>query len=185
MPKTYRGIRQVLERLTENRTRQVAAVLENVWSSPGWGHAGAFSFGQNFGALQGMLDCFDIEPLLVVPVKWQNAMGCRTPKERRAELGHTDKNINKRAAELMLARGNYPNMTVTHAIADALLLAEYCRRVVGAQLPFTSAKEATHGKARRTQTGKARGKGKGSREEVGSQSPAAQTPSEAAGSPGR
>lgn len=167
MPKTYRGIRQVLDRLTESRTRRVEAVLENVWSSPGWGHAGAFSFGQNFGALQGMLECYDIEPTLVVPVKWQNVMQCRTPKARREELGHTDKNINKALAEQL-----FPGFEVTHAIADALLLAAYCRNLYGSQLPFLSAKEEpTHDQARRTKTRQARGQAK-SREVVAEGSPA-------------
>jgi hypothetical protein len=179
MPNTLAGIRYVFQKLTGGRTVPCAAVLEHVWSSPGWGHAGAFTFGQSFGALEMMLVEYAIPYELVVPVKWQNELQCRTPKERREELGHADKNINKARAQDL-----FPGFKVTHAIADALLLAEYARRIHGSRL-FTSAKEEPHGKARRTQTGKARGKGQGGREKVGPQSSAAQTPSEAAGSPGR
>lgn len=172
MPKTDAGILAVIDKLTENGTRQVLVMLEHVWTSPQMGVVSAGSFMRQFGALQMALTARGIEFDLVAPVKWQNVMNCRTPKDRRAELGHKDKNINKRAAEEMLARGKYPNLTVKHAIADALLLAEYCRRTAGARLPFTSAKDTTHGKARRTETGKARGKGQG-RQEVGAQGPAA------------
>jgi hypothetical protein len=156
MPRTPKGVQAVFERLTEGGIRQCVAVLEHVWSSPGWGHAGAFTFGKSFGSLQAFLVAHAIPYTLVVPVKWQNAMKCRTPKARRDELGHADKNINKaRAAELFERQG----FKVTHAIADALLLAAYCRHVYGSRLPLDSATEDTHGKgkkARRTETGQAR-----------------------------
>ena len=145
MPRDHKGILFVLERVTENRTRLVHCVLEHVWTSPQMGVVSAGSFMENFGAIKMALTAFDIDYELVAPVKWQNAMGVRTPPGRRAELGHKDKNISKRAAELMLARGSYPTMKITHAIADALLLAAYCRKIAGSQLPFKSAEALTHG----------------------------------------
>lgn len=172
MPNTDQGILHVVDKLTENGTRQVAVMLEHVWTSPQMGVTSAGNFMRQFGALKMALTARGIAYELVAPVKWQKVMNVLTPKERRAELGHKDKNINKRAAEYVLAKGAFDNIKVTHAIADALLLAEYCRRVVGARLPFTSAKEVPHGKARRTETGKARGKGQG-RQEAGAQGPAA------------
>lgn len=51
----------------------------------------------------------------VAPVKWQTAMQCRTGG---------DKNISKRRASEL-----FPGVRLTHAIADALLLAEYARRL--------------------------------------------------------
>jgi hypothetical protein len=50
----------------------------------------------------------------VLPVKWQTVMGCRSGG---------DKNITKARAQQL-----FPHVKVTHAIADALLLAEFCRR---------------------------------------------------------
>jgi hypothetical protein len=165
MPKSDAGILAVIDKLTDNGTRQVRVMLEHVWTSPQMGVVSAGSFMRQFGALQMALTARGVEFDLVAPVKWQKAMGVLTPKERRAELGHKDKNINKRAAEYMLARGAYTNIQVTHAIADALLLAAYCRNVCGAQLPFPSAKDTTtNGKARRTTQGKARGRVKGQEE---------------------
>ena len=51
----------------------------------------------------------------VTPQKWQKALGCRTGG---------DKNVSKARAQAL-----FPLQNITHAIADALLLAEYCRRL--------------------------------------------------------
>lgn len=90
------------------------AVLERVWSSPGWGHAGAFKFGLNYGSLRMALMAAQIPHEEVLPARWQTAMNCRSGK---------DKNVTKRRAQ-----GLWPRYTITHALADALLIAEHCRR---------------------------------------------------------
>ena len=54
---------------------------------------------------------------LVRAPAWQKAMGCLT---------HGDKNISKRRAEQL-----FPSVKMTHALSDALLIAEFCRRVEG------------------------------------------------------
>jgi hypothetical protein len=51
----------------------------------------------------------------VSPVKWQKVMGC---------LSKGDKNVTKAAAQRL-----FPDIKITHAIADALLIAEYGRRI--------------------------------------------------------
>lgn len=91
------------------------AVLERVWSSPGWGHVGAFRFGLNYGACRMALMAAQIPSEEVLPQKWQAGMNCRSGK---------DKNVTKRRAQ-----GLWPRYTITHALADALLIAEYCRRM--------------------------------------------------------
>lgn len=98
-----------------DRSPQAFAYLERVWSSPGWGHVGAFKFGLSYGGLRMALTAIGIPFEEVLPIKWQQALGCRTRK---------DKNISKRRAESL-----FPGVKVTHAIADALLIAEFCRRV--------------------------------------------------------
>lgn len=90
------------------------ALLERVSSSPQMGVVSAFTFGKGYGAVQMALTAARIPFDLVSPQCWQQAMGCRTGG---------DKNISKRRAQQL-----FPTVTVTHAIADALLLAEYCRR---------------------------------------------------------
>ena len=58
-------------------------VLERVWAMPpkkssdpnatGGGATSNFSFGGAFHAIWAVLDCLDIDPELVVPIKWKNA----------------------------------------------------------------------------------------------------------------
>jgi hypothetical protein len=67
---------------------------------------------------------------LVLPVKWQTAMSCRTKG---------DKNVSKARAQQL-----FPDVKVTHAIADALLIAEFCRRVRGSD-PRARAEVLTDG----------------------------------------
>jgi len=94
------------------------AVIEHVWSVPGQG--GGFAFGQNVGTLRTALTAARIPFDAVIPRRWQAALGIAYA------TGATDtekKNITKRRAQQL-----FPALTVTHAIADALLIAEYCRR---------------------------------------------------------
>lgn len=80
----------------------------------GDGGQGAFTFGRISGGLAFALLALGIRPLYVYPQAWQAAMGC---------LSGGNKNVTKRrAAEL------FPGEKVTHASADALLVAEFGRR---------------------------------------------------------
>lgn len=93
--------------------------LEHVWSTPGQG--GAFAFGRNVGWLQMALTATRVPFDLVLPRAWQKAL------DVRYKPGATDtekKNITKRRAQQL-----FPQLTITHAIADALLIAEHCRRL--------------------------------------------------------
>lgn len=97
--------------------RFVFALLEQVSAMPKQGVSSTFKFGQSYGFLRGVLIAHDVPFETVTPVKWQTAMKCRSGG---------DKNVTKaRAQEL------YPREKVTHAVADALLLATYCRQMRG------------------------------------------------------
>lgn len=101
-----------------NHENQARAVLERVSSSPQMGVASSFTFGRSYGRLEMLLAGLAIPYDAVVPRVWQPAVGVVYPKGKPR-----DKNISKaRAAQL------FPRATITHANADALLLAEYCRR---------------------------------------------------------
>lgn len=113
MPQTDRAILDVLTRFPPDRSISRAAI-ELVHSSPQMGVRSAFTFGRGYGALQMALAALRIPYEEVSPVKWQNAIGCRTGG---------DKNISKQKAQRL-----FPTIRVTHSLADALLIAEYCRR---------------------------------------------------------
>ncbi len=73
-----------------------------------------FKFGASYGFLKGLLVGMQIEFEEVTPQKWQKAMGCMTKG---------DKNVSKSAAQRL-----FPREKVVHATADAMLIAEFCRR---------------------------------------------------------
>jgi crossover junction endodeoxyribonuclease RuvC len=94
------------------------AFLEGVNAMPKQGVSSTFKFGTNYGFWQGILAANKIPFERVYPLKWQTYLNCRTGG---------NKNISKaRAQEL------FPDLTITHALADALLIAEYGRRKINA-----------------------------------------------------
>lgn len=90
------------------------AYIEEVHSSPQMGVKSAFTFGNGFGHLEMALTAAGIPFERVRPQAWQKAMGCLTKG---------DKNVSKRRAQEL-----FPQLKITHATADALLIAEYGRR---------------------------------------------------------
>jgi crossover junction endodeoxyribonuclease RuvC len=100
--------------LTYINIAQSFAVIEQVSSSPQMGVVSAFTFGQSYGFLRGLLVAMAIPFVPVRPQKWQKAMGC---------MSGGDKNKTKAKAQQL-----YPGERITHATADALLLATYCRQ---------------------------------------------------------
>lgn len=74
----------------------------------------AFTFGQGLGRLEGVLAGVRIPYEDVLPARWQKSLGCLT---------HGDKKVSYRHAQKL-----FPQVKVTYAIADALLIAEYGRR---------------------------------------------------------
>jgi Holliday junction resolvasome RuvABC endonuclease subunit len=90
---------------------QCKAYLEQVHSSPQMGVKSAFTFGNGFGHLEMALTAAGIPFERVRPQVWQKAMGCMTKG---------DKNVSKKRSQEL-----FPQIKVTHAIADALLIASY------------------------------------------------------------
>ena len=93
---------------------EAVAYLESVHSMPGQGVSSSFKFGRGFGTLEMALTAAGIRFEYVTPQKWQKALGCLTKG---------DKNVSKAKAQQL-----FPHLKITHAIADGLLIAEYCRR---------------------------------------------------------
>ena len=91
------------------------AVIEHVHSMPKQGVASSFKFGRSYGFLRGCLIASGIPFTEVTPQKWQKALSC---------MSKGDKNVTKARAQQL-----FPDVKVTHAVADALLLAYYGRFV--------------------------------------------------------
>ena len=90
------------------------AYLEKVNAHPKQGISSTWKFAENFGMLKMALTCCNIPFDLIAPGVWQKKMSC---------LSGGDKNVTKRRAQEL-----FPGMKITHATADAILLAELCRR---------------------------------------------------------
>lgn len=71
-------------------------------------------FMQGYGYLRGCLITIGIAVEDVRPQAWQKALGCMT---------RGNKNISKAKCQQL-----FPNLRITHAIADSLLIAEFGRR---------------------------------------------------------
>lgn len=107
--------RDIWDALKDHSLGEVGlAVIERVNAMPKQGVSSTFKFGVSFGFLRGLLVASGLAYELVGPVQWQNFMQCRTGG---------DKNISKAKAHQL-----FPMLKITHANADALLIAEYARR---------------------------------------------------------
>lgn len=112
MPETERDILDWLKSLTQ--VADVSIVIEQVHSMPKQGVASSFKFGMSYGGVRMAAIASGAIVSHVTPQKWQKALQC---------LSGGDKNVTKRRAQEL-----FPKLKITHATADAILLAEYCRR---------------------------------------------------------
>jgi len=82
-----------------------------------------FSFGDGYGYIRGLLAALRVKTVLVRPQTWQKGIpgvqGAKGPERKRA--------LKEHAARL------YPQLKVTNAVADALLIADYARKQEAAQ----------------------------------------------------
>jgi len=95
-------------------------LIEHVHAYPGQGVVSAFTFGDNFGGWKGILAAGKIRGhklKFIEPRSWQRALGRKLP-------GHVQKTAHKNALK-DLAAELYPQIKVTLATADALLIARH------------------------------------------------------------
>lgn len=85
--------------------------IEKVHAMPGQGVTSMFKFGHIYGLLRGTLMALNIPLIEISPMKWQTYLNCLTKG---------NKNITKAKAQQL-----YPQLKVTHATADAILIATY------------------------------------------------------------
>ena len=123
MPETEADILEVLGWYPGERK---FAVLESVHAGPKMASSAAFKFGCGFGGLRMALIANKIPHELVSAVRWQKEMGLVQKGRKLGEGDSAKKQAAKRKAQEL-----YPSIKVTHAIADALLLATFCKRTYG------------------------------------------------------
>lgn len=114
MPDTERDIYDHIVSLTTWCNCSMSACIERVHSMPRQGVASTFKFGMGYGALRMALVASGLPWRDVTPQAWQKAIGCLTKG---------DKNVSKAKAQQL-----FPSLRITHATADALLIAEWLRR---------------------------------------------------------
>jgi len=97
------------------------AIIEKVHSQPGNAARAMFTFGWGYGGLRMALTARGIPFEEVLPSVWLR--GLDIPKQKKTESRTQFKNRLKAKAQQL-----FPTVEVTLATADALLIAEYCRR---------------------------------------------------------
>ena len=92
--------------------------IEKVWAQPTNGTRHAFAFGTNYGMWLGVLGSHRINPILLLPTKWQSIY--------KEEYDIPKEYINKKKKLKEIAQG-YVDFNVTLATADAILIARYLK----------------------------------------------------------
>lgn len=116
MPETTKDLWDLIDEIAQSAGTEVPhCYLEQVSSSPQMGVVSAFSFGNGFGHLEMALTAAGIPFTKVRPQVWMKHLGCMTKG---------DKNVTKRMAQQL-----YPEIKITHANADALLIHEYGKQI--------------------------------------------------------
>lgn len=100
-------------------------VLERVGAMPGQGVTSMFHFGENFGFAQGVLKTIGIPFELVTPQRWKKAFGVTQDKNSSIE-------VCKRMFPGVELKRTARCRKEDDGIAEALLMAEYGRRIHGA-----------------------------------------------------
>ena len=95
---------------------QKYAIIEQVHSMPGQGVKSVFTFGQGYGQWLGILATLKIPYIQVTPHKWIKHYGSmpKPKKDRKNHLKH-------------LAQQRFPDVKITLATSDAILIANYLR----------------------------------------------------------
>jgi len=121
MPPTEGDVLALLRQLVTSPS-QTVAIIEEVSGYAGRGQPGCsmFKFGRGFGFLLGVLQALGVRVELVRPQKWQKALSLGTA----SSCASSTEWKNKLKA---MAQRLYPDVEVTLAVADALLILEFAR----------------------------------------------------------
>lgn len=111
MPETERDVYDLIREQLRGSSSNITAYIEAVSAMPGNGVSSMFKFGRGYGFLRGCLIAAAVPFHEVRPQAWQKHMKCLTKG---------DKNVSKARAQQI-----FPQLKITHATADALLIARY------------------------------------------------------------
>jgi crossover junction endodeoxyribonuclease RuvC len=104
-----------------NETDECKCCLEHVSAMPRQGVTSTFSFGENFGWCQGILDAYGVSYELVRPLKWKREFSVTSDKNTAIE-------VCKRLFPDVPLRRTENCRKDDDGLAEALLMAEYARR---------------------------------------------------------
>lgn len=121
MPDTERDLWELLA-MYDGAT----AFIEKVNAGPKMGSSAAFKFGRGCGLLHMALIAAGIRIEYVSPQKWQKQFGLISKGRGLGQDDTSKKNRNKAKAQEL-----HPELKITHAIADAILICEYGILVAG------------------------------------------------------
>lgn len=116
MPETERDVFELLSKYHIDR-----CYIESVHSFPGQGVASSFTFGKGYGFLRGCLVALKIPFVDVSPMKWKKALGITFTAQ--------DSKKDKKNGSKALCQQWFPAVKINHAISEAILIAEYGRRI--------------------------------------------------------
>ncbi len=126
LPATERDLWEVLNEIDHialSESLNCTAFIEKVSSSPQMGVVSAFKFGRSLGLVHMGCICIGWRVEWVTAQKWQRALGLKVSGKGLGQDDTSKKNRNKAKAQEL-----FPDAKITHALADALLLAEFGRR---------------------------------------------------------
>lgn len=123
VPKTDRDVLNWFNWFCSDGSGSVVAIIEKVQGFIGTPHPGSamFKFGKSYGGLCMALTAAKIPFEEVTPRVWQKALGI-VPRGRAETKSNFKDRLKQKAQQL------FPRAEITLATADALLIAEYCRR---------------------------------------------------------
>ena len=117
----YRDVLHNMSKFPMEPQRHVKCCLEHVGAMPGQGVTSMFSFGENFGFIQGLLTAYGIPFELVRPQKWKKSFGITADKNTSVE-------VCKRLFPNAILKRTERCRKDDDGFAEALLLAAYAKR---------------------------------------------------------
>lgn len=112
------------EYYTAEKIKNIVACVEHVSAMPGQGVTSMFTFGENFGFIQGVLTAYGIPFELVRPQKWKKEFSITSDKNTSIE-------VCKRLFPDVSLKRTEKCKKDDDGLAESLLLAEYARRKFG------------------------------------------------------